>query len=206
MCPTQSTHWMTHQFCSGCHTEFFRKMRSPGQITMLGFNIKRSMCLVLEVKDKLKTEHPDLPVGKNGRDDEDMILWFLKDRRFSVEDAVFKLTKAIKWRQEFSVSELTEESVRNLYETGKAYVHDFLDVQGRPVLVVVVSKHFPGVQDPKENEKLCVFLIEKALCKISTGRKEILTIIDLRGFCTENADISFLRFLGRREEMLERSR
>lgn len=43
------------------------------------------------------------------------------------------------------MSELTEESIRNLYETGKAYVHDFLDVQGRAVLVVVASKHFPRV-------------------------------------------------------------
>lgn len=51
--------------------------------------------LVLEVKEKLENEYPSLPVGKNGRDDEDMILWFLKDRKFSVEDAAAKLTKAI---------------------------------------------------------------------------------------------------------------
>uniref|UniRef100_A0A1D1Y4B9 Phosphatidylinositol transfer protein CSR1 n=1 Tax=Anthurium amnicola TaxID=1678845 RepID=A0A1D1Y4B9_9ARAE len=151
--------------------------------------------LVLEVKEKLETEHSDLPIGENGRDDDDLILWFLKDRKFSVEDAVFKLRKAIKWRKEFGVSELTEESVRNFYETGKAYVHDFLDGQGRPVLVVVASKHFPGRQDSSENEKLCVFLIEKALCKLPKGKEEILTIIDLRGFQTENGDISFLRFL-----------
>lgn len=51
--------------------------------------------LVLEVKEKLEKEHHSLPVGRNGRDDEDMILRFLKDRKFSVEEAVFKLTKAI---------------------------------------------------------------------------------------------------------------
>lgn len=51
--------------------------------------------LVLAVKEKLEKEHHSLPVGRNGRDDEDMILWFLKDRRFSVEEAVSKLTKAI---------------------------------------------------------------------------------------------------------------
>ncbi|XP_058088121.1 phosphatidylinositol/phosphatidylcholine transfer protein SFH6 isoform X4 [Magnolia sinica] len=101
--------------------------------------------LVLEVKEKLEIEHPSLPIGRNGRDDEDMILWFLKDRKFQVEDAVSKLTKAIKWRQEFGVSELSEESVKNIAGTGKAYLHDFLDVNGRPVLVVVASKHFPTV-------------------------------------------------------------
>lgn len=51
--------------------------------------------LVMEVKEKLEKDQHSLPVGRNGRDDEDMILWFLKDRKFLVEDAVAKLTKAI---------------------------------------------------------------------------------------------------------------
>ncbi|KAG2675945.1 hypothetical protein I3760_12G028700 [Carya illinoinensis] len=105
---------------------------------------RESRKLVLEVKEKLQKEYHSLPVGKNGRDDEDMILWFLKDRKFSVEDAVAKLTKAIKWRQEFKVSELSEELVKNVAQTGKAYVHDFLDVNDRPVLIVEASKHFPA--------------------------------------------------------------
>lgn len=53
------------------------------------------MQLVLEVKEKLEREYSSLPLGRNGRDDEEMILWFLKDRKFSVDDAVAKLTKAI---------------------------------------------------------------------------------------------------------------
>lgn len=43
------------------------------------------------------------------------------------------------------MSALSEESVKELYETGKAYVHDHLDMKGRPVLVVIGSKHFPAV-------------------------------------------------------------
>ncbi|KAF3959672.1 hypothetical protein ACB098_04G134100 [Castanea mollissima] len=156
---------------------------------------EHSRKLVLEVKERLEKEYPSLPIGKNGRDDEDMILWFLKDRRFSIEDAVAKLTKAIKWRQEFKVSELSEESVKNVAQTGKCYVHDFLDVNDRPVIIVVASKHFPGMQDPVEDEKLGVFLIEKALGKLPAGKEELLGIFDLRGFGTKNADIKFLAFL-----------
>ncbi|XP_052174719.1 phosphatidylinositol transfer protein CSR1 isoform X1 [Diospyros lotus] len=151
--------------------------------------------LVMDVKEKLEKDHHSLPLGKNGRDDEDMILWFLKDRKFAVEDAVSKLAKAIKWRHEFGVSELSEESVRSVAETGKAFVHDFLDVYERPVLIVVASKHFPAKQNPSENEKLCAFLIEKALSKLPARKEEILGIFDLRGFGTENADIKFLTFL-----------
>ncbi|KAF4351765.1 hypothetical protein F8388_008775 [Cannabis sativa] len=151
--------------------------------------------LVLEVKEKLEKDHHYLPVGENGRDDEDMIFWFLKDRKFSVEETVSKLSKAIKWRQEFGVSELTEDSVKRMAETGKGFVHDFLDVNDRPVLVVVASKHIPSEHDTVENERLCVFLVEKALSKLPPGREDILGILDLRGFGTENAEIRFLTFL-----------
>lgn len=150
---------------------------------------------VLEVKEKLEREYSSLPLGRNGRDDEEMILWFLKDRKFSVEDAVAKLTKAITWRQEFGVDELSEDSVRGMAETGKAFIHEFLDVNDRPVLIVVASKHLPAVHDPVEDEKLCVFYVEKALSKLPPGKEEILGIIDLRGFRTENADLRFLTFL-----------
>lgn len=49
----------------------------------------------MKVKEKLEKDHTSLPTGKNGRDDEELILWFLKDRKFSVEEAISKLTKAI---------------------------------------------------------------------------------------------------------------
>jgi hypothetical protein len=150
---------------------------------------------VLEVKEKLQRDHRSLPVGKDGRDDEDMILWFLKDRKFSVDEAITKLTKAIKWREEFRPTELSEASVKDVARTGKSYVHDSLDVNGRPVLIVVPSKHFPGVYDSYEDEKLCVFLIEKALSKLPPGKEEILGLFDLRGFGNQNADLKFLTFL-----------
>ncbi|XP_057516299.1 phosphatidylinositol transfer protein CSR1-like [Amaranthus tricolor] len=149
--------------------------------------------LVLEVKERLKNEYHELPVGKNGRDDESLIYWFLKDRSFLVDDAVKRLSKAIKWRQEFGVDHLSEDSMKNAARTGKSSVHDFLDVNGRPVLIVEASKHFPGMQE--EDEKLCIFQIEKALSKLPEGQEQILGIIDLRGFGTANADMNFLTFL-----------
>ncbi|KAF7103827.1 hypothetical protein CFC21_104768 [Triticum aestivum] len=151
--------------------------------------------LVLEVKERLQREHPGLPTGRSGRDDDEMILWFLKDRKFAVDEAVPKLAKAIKWRQDFRVSELSEESVKGLYQTGKAYVHDSFDINGRPVLVVVAAKHFPSKQDSLENEKLCAFLVEKALRNLPMGTDNILGIFDLRGFGVENGDLQFLKFL-----------
>ncbi|XP_058194049.1 CRAL-TRIO domain-containing protein C3H8.02 [Rhododendron vialii] len=154
-----------------------------------------SLKLVTDVKERLENDHHNLRVGMYGKDEEDVIFWFLKDRKFSVEDAVSKLAKAIKWREEFGVSELSEESVRTAAETGKAFVLDFLDVYDRPVLIVVASKHFPAKHNPSEDEKLCVFLIEKALSKLPAGSEEILGIFDLRGFGAQNADLKFFTFV-----------
>lgn len=50
-------------------------------------------------------------------------------------------------------------------------------------------------QAAAEDQKLCVFLIENALHKFPYGLGEILVIVDLRGFRTENADIMFFKFL-----------
>ena len=51
------------------------------------------------------------------------------------------------------------------------------------------------VYDRIEDEKLCVFLIEKALSKLPEGREDILGLVDLRGYSTKNADLNFLTFL-----------
>ncbi|KAM7507564.1 hypothetical protein LguiA_018017 [Lonicera macranthoides] len=133
----------------------------------IGTNHSRK--LVMEVKEKLEKDHYNLLVGRHGRDDEDMILWFLKDRKFNIKESIYKLTRVIQWRKGFGVSELSETSVRNTAETGKSYVQDFLNVHSRPVLIVDASKHFPWMLDPSEDEKLCVFLIEKAISKLPDG-------------------------------------
>jgi len=51
--------------------------------------------VVDQVKTRLELERADLPIGKNGRDDEDLLLWFLRDRNFDVDAAVAKLIEAL---------------------------------------------------------------------------------------------------------------
>ncbi|CAL0306805.1 unnamed protein product [Lupinus luteus] len=191
--PTITLSLPYHGIASKPKTFPFSKFSVRNSNLQMQLQPHESRKLVVEVKEKLEKEHHSLPVGKNGRDDEDMILWFLKDRKFSVQDAVSKLAKAIKWRQDFRVSELTEDMVKDVAQTGKAVVHDFLDINGRPVVLVVGSKHFP--KDPKQDERLCTFLVEEALSKLPPGEEQILAIIDLRGFGTQNADIRYLTFL-----------
>lgn len=150
---------------------------------------------VQDVKSRLESMHPDLPVGKNGRDDDDLLLWFLKDRKYNVDAAVGKLVKALTWRRDFGVDTLTEDSVKGMAVTGKAYLHTSPDIEGRPVVVVVAANHVPARDDLIESEKLCIYLIEKALSQLPLGKDKILGIFDLRGFTSKNGDLKFVKFL-----------
>lgn len=49
--------------------------------------------------------------------------------------------------------------------------------------------------DQSEDERLCVYSLEKALSKLTDGKEEILGIFDLRGFGLKNSDLKFLTFL-----------
>ncbi|KAB2604602.1 CRAL-TRIO domain-containing protein-like [Pyrus ussuriensis x Pyrus communis] len=77
------------------------------------------------------------------------------------------------------------QAIKGIAETGKAYVHDFLYVNGRPVLIVDASKLLSAIKfclvlwSLNKNEKLCVFLIEKALGARPEGSREILGIFNL---------------------------
>jgi hypothetical protein len=50
-------------------------------------------------------------------------------------------------------------------------------------------------QDPVGNQKLCAYLVEKAVSRLPPGVENILGIFDLRGFRVENGDLQFLKFL-----------
>ncbi|KAH7414988.1 hypothetical protein KP509_14G022200 [Ceratopteris richardii] len=165
------------------------------QTLELALESEEQLKLVKEVKTKLQSLHSDLPVGKNGRDDDELLLWFLKDRKYNVDAAVGKLVKALTWRRDFNVDSLTEESVKNIAATGKAYLHTSPDVLGRPVVVVVAANHFPARDDLIESQKLCIYLIEKALSQLAPDKERILGIFDLRGFTSKNGDLKFVKFL-----------
>ncbi|KAH8967941.1 hypothetical protein BDL97_03G102900 [Sphagnum fallax] len=150
---------------------------------------------VEEVKSQLESEHEDLPVGQNGRDDNDLILWFLRDRKFLVQATVSKLAKALEWRRDFGVDKITDVSISRMAATGKAYLHTSPDVEGRPVVIVVAAKHFPVEEELVESEQLCIYLIEKALSQLPPGGDKMLGIFDLRGFKSRNGDLKFMKFL-----------
>ncbi|GJP42220.1 hypothetical protein CLOM_g1812 [Closterium sp. NIES-68] len=151
--------------------------------------------MVEEVMSILARDHPSLPVGEYGRDDDTMLRWFLKDRKYKVEPTVEKLAKAIKWRHEFGVAALTAADVAEEGATGKAFLHEHADVDGRPVIVVVAAKHFPDSSRLVYSQQLCSYLIERAIERLPEGTEQFRGIFDLRGFTAKNTDLAFVGFM-----------
>ena len=65
-----------------------------------------------------------------------MLKWFLRDRSLDVDEAVEKLREVTAWRQQTRPDALSEDDVFHQISTGKGYLHDQLDIAGRPVVVV----------------------------------------------------------------------
>lgn len=99
------------------------------------------LLVTLQALEQLKQRTKNFP---GGQPEEDMLRWFLRDRGLNVEEATEKLRKTTAWRQRVRPDALSEDDVVHQLSTGKGYMHDHLDVAGRPVLVVRVAKHFPG--------------------------------------------------------------
>lgn len=63
------------------------------------------------------------------------------------------------------------------------------------MIICICLSNLVQMYERSEDEKLCTFLVEKALSKLPAGQERILGIFDLRGFGTENADLKFLTFV-----------
>ena len=79
--------------------------------------------------------------------------------------------------------------------TGKAFLHTHNDRENRPVLIVRGSKHVSGAAPLIESQRLCVFLLDRAMERLPEGQETMLGIFDLRGFTSKNADLGFVRFM-----------
>lgn len=127
--------------------------------------------------------------------DDTTLQWFLRDRKFDVDSATEKLQAMQRWRSDFNVGAITAEAVKAELDSGKAYVHTSLDVNGRPAIIIRVPKHVTGEYALDDSKRLCVHLLETALAQLPPGNETLVGIFDLRGFASRNADLGFVRFL-----------
>lgn len=130
-----------------------------------------------------------------GVPDTETLKWFLRDRKFDVEEAERKLTSMLRWRSDLGLSGLTLDDIAEEDKVGKAYVHEHADRAGRPVLVIRVARHKLGEFPLDASQQLCNYYVETALSRLPPPTESILGIFDLRGFGPSNADLGFAKFM-----------
>mmetsp|Transcript_11351 Transcript_11351/g.29101 ORF Transcript_11351/g.29101 Transcript_11351/m.29101 type:complete len:308 (-) Transcript_11351:233-1156(-) len=133
---------------------------------------------------------------KYGTPSADVCKWFLRDRKFDVEETVEKLQGMLRWRSEFRVDAITDAMIAAEAATGKAELWRHCDVNGQPVVLVRVDKHVTGKVPLDESIRLCVAILEEAESQaVESGVETILGIFDLKAFNSSNADFGFAKFL-----------
>ncbi|CAE8621715.1 unnamed protein product [Polarella glacialis] len=155
---------------------------------------------------------PGLPLwrGRSQATEEDGLLWwFLRDRRMDISESAQKLARCLQWRQDFRVDKLGPELFHKELRLRKAYLHESLDLAGRPVLVAVARRH--NVLDRRLHEscQMCAWFMEQALDRLAMEGPEAqaqtqegqrkaeqaLGIFDVRDFSPLNIDPDFVSFL-----------
>jgi len=86
---------------------------------------------------------------------------FFRAREYDLERTFAMFTTYLKWVQAYLPHEISLESVADEIAQHKVYFHG-TDMQGRPNVIVHLSKHNPRISSVDDTLQLLVFLIEQA--------------------------------------------
>ena len=149
---------------------------------------------VIKVREQLRANHEE----EISQVENDIVDWFIRDRKLDGEAALKKIVKYQTWREEnFSKESLNAPAVIEEARTGKAVLMKERDVLGRPVVLVTLIKHEVATRVLEDTQKLCVKLLDEGLEELKKEgfeQETVMCVYDLRGFSMKNADIDFTKF------------
>lgn len=178
------------RFKSTCHAHGGQSVQTPVRLRIVPWVGSPSQLRSLSIlKSRFHKEIAD------GDVDESMLKWFLRDREGDVRESEEKLRSTLIWRKSLGRQYMSKSSARREAELGKAWLHDYLDVLGRPVVIMVPAKHIIGQFPLSSTQQLCAEIAEDAILKMPDGCETILAVFDLRGFGPLNADLNLVKFL-----------
>lgn len=141
-----------------------------------------------------KADHPD-----------NLMLRFLRARKWVVADALKMLGEALAWRVEFDVESLTrrgelgalldnDDELLLQFRSKKAYQYG-VDKKGRPIVHVRPNFHDPHAQSEKTMEHFTVLIIEQARLFLRDPVDTAAVIFDLSKFSLANMDYAAVKFI-----------
>ncbi|PIN20907.1 Phosphatidylinositol transfer protein PDR16 [Handroanthus impetiginosus] len=106
------------------------------------------------------------------------ILRFLRARNWNTKKAAKMLKDDIKWRLEYKPEKIRWDDVAREGETGKIYRTNYLDKEGRTVLIMR-----PGFQNTNSVEgqiKYLVYCMENAISNLDHDQEQMVWLIDFQ--------------------------
>ncbi|XP_057783716.1 uncharacterized protein LOC131001363 [Salvia miltiorrhiza] len=116
---------------------------------------------------------------------------YLRARNWNVKKAVKMLKATLKWREEFKPEEICWDDVAGEAETGKIYISNYKDKNGRSVLVMR-----PRCQNSKSIKgqiKYLVYCMENAILDLPPEQDQMIWLIDFHGFNVSHISIKVTR-------------
>ncbi|KAF5100912.1 hypothetical protein DV451_002387 [Geotrichum candidum] len=142
----------------------------------------------------IKADHPD-----------NLLLRFLRARKWVVKDALHMFGNTIYWRHENKVDDILRLGERAAFEnndeefltqlrSNKSYIwgHDF---RGRPIVHVKTYNHDPKAQGEKSMEDFTLYIIETARLCLKDPVDTAAVFFDLSNFSMANMDYGPVKFM-----------
>nr|GEV71475.1 hypothetical protein [Tanacetum cinerariifolium] len=112
---------------------------------------------------------------------------YLEARNWNLEKAKKMLEDTLEWRSNYKPEKICWDEVAHEGETGKVSRANFVDLSGRPVLIMR-----PGKQNTKTgdgNVRHLVYLIENAILNLPDGQEQMSWLIDFTGYSMNASNI-----------------
>ncbi|KAH6778202.1 Glycosyl hydrolase family protein [Perilla frutescens var. frutescens] len=116
---------------------------------------------------------------------------YLRARNWNVKKTVKMLKATLKWRLEYKPEDICWDDIAAEAETGKIYVANYKDKNGRPVLIMR-----PRCQNSKSIKgqiQYLVYCMENAILDLPPDQEQMIWMIDFHGFNLSHISIKVTR-------------
>ncbi|KAK8686367.1 hypothetical protein V6N13_125392 [Hibiscus sabdariffa] len=136
------------------------------------------MRVLVEKQDPSSKEVDDSTLGR-----------FLRARDLDVEKASNMFLKYLNWKRTFVPNgSISPTEIRHELEQNKMFLQGS-DKKGRPMAVVLASRHFQHEGGVEEFKRFVVYLFDKIFTRMPPGQEKFIVIGDLKGWGYANSDI-----------------
>eukprot|EP01095_Lingulamoeba_sp_RSL-Kostka_P014736 TRINITY_DN6554_c0_g4_i1.p1 TRINITY_DN6554_c0_g4~~TRINITY_DN6554_c0_g4_i1.p1 ORF type:complete len:286 (-),score=77.55 TRINITY_DN6554_c0_g4_i1:68-925(-) len=102
--------------------------------------------------------------------DESCLHRYLRARDWVIDDSFEMLKNTLIWRNEYKPESITLEEIEEEANSGKMYVSEFVDKEGRPIILMLPGKD--NTTERAQKVKYLVFVMEEAIFKMKKLNEE----------------------------------